>query len=180
MTALPNSIEARDAAFHLHGYTNAKRHLEVGPTVIERGDGVHVFDNQGNCYIEAMAGLWSVGLGFSEQRLVDAATRQMQKLPYYHSFTHRSHGPVIELADKLVNMAPVPMSKAFFTNSGSEAIDTALKLIWYRANALGEPDRKKIIVRNRAYHGVTIASSALPACRQTIPRSTSSSPTSCV
>jgi 4-aminobutyrate--pyruvate transaminase len=161
MTALPNSIEARDAAFHLHGYTNAKRHLEVGPTVIERGDGVHVFDNQGNRYIEAMAGLWSVGLGFSEQRLVDAATRQMQKLPYYHSFTHRSHRPVIELADKLVNMAPVPMSKAFFTNSGSETIDTALKLIWYRANALGEPDRKKIIVRNRAYHGVTIASSAL-------------------
>ncbi|MGV8937356.1 MAG: aspartate aminotransferase family protein [Allorhizobium sp.] len=161
MTALPNSIEARDSAFHLHGYTNAKRHLDIGPMVIERGEGVHVFDNQGNRYIEAMAGLWCVALGFSEQRLVKAATQQMEKLPYYHSFTHKSHAPVIELADKLVNMAPVPMSKAFFTNSGSEAIDTALKLIWYRANAMGEPQRKKIIVRNRAYHGVTIASSAL-------------------
>lgn len=161
ITALPNSIEGRDIAFHLHGYTNAKRHLEVGPMVIERGEGIHVFDNQGNRYIEAMAGLWSVALGFSEKRLVQAATRQMETLPFYHTFSHKAHGPVVELADKLVNMAPAPMSKAFFTNSGSEAIDTALKLIWYRSNALGQPNRKKIIVRNRAYHGVTIAASAL-------------------
>ena len=161
MTATPNSIEARDIAYHLHAYTNAKKHLETGPLVIESGDGVYVQDSSGNRYIEAMAGLWSTALGFSEKRLVQAATRQMEKLPYYHTFTHKSHGPVIELAEKLVTIAPVPMSKAFFTNSGSEAIDTALKLIWYRSNALGEPQRKKIIVRNRAYHGVTIASSCL-------------------
>ncbi|MGH6761124.1 MAG: aspartate aminotransferase family protein [Phyllobacterium sp.] len=161
MTATPNSIEARDAAYHLHAYTNAKKHMETGPLVIESGDGIYVQDAAGNRYIEAMAGLWSTALGFSEKRLVQAATRQMEKLPYYHTFTHKSHGPVIELAEKLVSMAPVPMSKAFFTNSGSEAIDTALKLIWYRSNALGEPQRKKIIVRNRAYHGVTIASSCL-------------------
>jgi 4-aminobutyrate--pyruvate transaminase len=161
MIALPNSIEGRDIAYHLHGYTNAKRHLDVGPMVIERGEGVHVFDNQGNRYIEAMAGLWSVALGFSEKRLVQAATKQMETLPFYHTFSHKAHGPVVELADKLVNMAPAPMSKAFFTNSGSEAIDTALKLIWYRSNALGQPNRKKIIVRNRAYHGVTIAAAAL-------------------
>ncbi|MFF0922868.1 aspartate aminotransferase family protein [Rhizobium leguminosarum] len=161
MTATPNSAEARDTAYHLHGYTNARKHLEVGPLVIEQGENIYVVDSAGNRYIEAMAGLWSTALGFSEKRLVQAAARQMEKLPFYHTFTHKSHGPVVDLAEKLVSIAPVPMSKAFFTNSGSEAIDTALKLIWYRANALGQHQRKKIIVRNRAYHGVTIAGSCL-------------------
>jgi len=157
----PNSPEARDVAYHLHPYTNAKKHEEVGPLLIDRGEGIYVFDNTGKRYIEAMSGLWSVGLGFSEKRLVQAATRQMERLPYYHTFTHKGHNPSADLAEKLVTMAPVPMSKAFFTNSGSEAIDTALKLIWYRSNALGKPEKKKIIVRNRAYHGVTIAAAAL-------------------
>lgn len=161
MSNTPNSPEARDTAYHLHGYTNAKRHEEIGPLVIDRGEGVYVYDNHGKRYLEAMAGLWSVGLGFSEKRLVQAATRQMERLPFYHTFTHKGHNPVADLAEKLVTMAPVPMSKAFFTNSGSEALDTALKLIWYRSNAMGKPEKKKIIVRNRAYHGVTIASSAL-------------------
>ncbi|MDX3924289.1 MAG: aspartate aminotransferase family protein [Shinella sp.] len=161
MTVTPNSAEGRDIAYHLHGYTNAVKHEETGPLVIDRGEGVYVYDNSGKRYIEAMAGLWSVALGFSEKRLVKAAAAQMERLPYYHTFSHKSHGPVIDLAEKLVSLAPVPMSKVFFTNSGSEAIDTALKLIWYRSNALGEPTRKKIIVRNRAYHGVTIAASCL-------------------
>lgn len=161
MTVSPNSPEARDVAFHLHSYTNARAHLNTGPLVIEKGDGIFVEDNQGKRYIEAMSGLWSVGLGFSEKRLVEAATRQMSKLPFYHTFSHRSHGPVIDLAEKLIGMAPVPMSKVYFTNSGSEANDTALKLIWYRSNALGQPERKKVISRQRAYHGVTIASASL-------------------
>lgn len=161
MSTNPNSPEARDVAYHLHGYTNARRHEEVGPLLIDRGEGIYVYDNQGKRYLEAMAGLWSVGLGFSEKRLVQAATRQMERLPFYHTFTHKGHNPVADLAEKLVTMAPVPMSKAFFTNSGSEALDTALKLIWYRSNAMGKPEKKKIIVRNRAYHGVTIAASAL-------------------
>ncbi|HEY0920480.1 aspartate aminotransferase family protein [Devosia sp.] len=157
----PNSIEARDIAYHLHPYTNAKKHRETGPLVIERGHGIYVTDSNGHTYIEAMAGLWSVALGFSEKRLIAAATRQMETLPFYHTFTHKSHGPVIDLAERMVGMAPVPMSKAFFTNSGSEANDTALKLIWYRANALGQPQRKKVISRERAYHGVTIAAASL-------------------
>ncbi|QRM57332.1 aspartate aminotransferase family protein [Sinorhizobium sp. BG8] len=161
MMGTPNSAEARDVAYHLHGYTNAVRHEEVGPLVIDRGEGIYVYDTTGKRYIEAMAGLWSVALGFSEKRLVRAAAAQMEKLPYYHTFSHKSHGPVIDLAERLAKLAPVPMSKVFFTNSGSEAIDTALKLIWYRSNALGQPERKKIIVRNRAYHGVTIAASCL-------------------
>jgi len=158
---LPNSIEGRDVQAHLHPYTNARAHLDVGPMMIESGKGVHVWDNSGKQYIEAMSGLWSTALGFSEQRLIDAATQQMQKLPFYHSFTHKSHEQAANLAYKLVEIAPVPMSKAFFTNSGSEAIDTAIKLIWYRSNALGLPDKKKILTRNRAYHGVTIAGACL-------------------
>jgi 4-aminobutyrate--pyruvate transaminase len=102
-----------------------------------------------------------VGLGFSEPRLVQAATRQLERLPYYHNFSHRSHDPQIDLAEKLVAMAPAPMVKAYFANSGSEANDSAIKMLWYRSNALGQPRRKKIISRARAYHGVTIAAASL-------------------
>ncbi|WP_417685788.1 aspartate aminotransferase family protein [Roseibium sp.] len=161
MNQLPNSIEARDVAFQLHAYTDARKHEANGPLVIEKGDGIYVEDNNGKRYIEGMAGLWSVAVGFGEKRLVEAAARQMEKLPFYHTFTHKTHGPSVELAEKLVSMAPVPMSKAYFTNSGSEANDTAIKLIWYRSNALGQPERKKIISRMRGYHGVTIASASL-------------------
>jgi len=161
MSALPNSVEGRDVAAHLHGYTNALTHGDVGPLIIENGKGVHVWDNSGNQYIEAMSGLWSTALGFSEQRLIDVATQQMQKLPYYHTFAHKGHSQAADLAYKLVEIAPVNMSKAFFTNSGSEAIDTAIKLTWYRSNALGKPEKKKIISRNRAYHGVTTAGACL-------------------
>ncbi|TIU28021.1 MAG: aminotransferase class III-fold pyridoxal phosphate-dependent enzyme, partial [Mesorhizobium sp.] len=86
MDARPNSPEARDIRYHMHAYTNARKHQETGPLVIEKGDGVYVEDIAGNRYIEAMAGLWSVAVGFSEKRLVEAATRQMSKLPFYHDF----------------------------------------------------------------------------------------------
>ncbi|MCF6368975.1 aspartate aminotransferase family protein [Rhizobium halophilum] len=161
MTVQPNSVEARDQAYQLHSYTNARALERDGALVIERGEGVHVYDNNGKQYIEAMSGLWSVAVGFGEQRLIDAATRQMAKLPYYHTFTGRTHGPSVDLAEKLIQMAPVPMSKVYFTNSGSEANDTALKMVWYRSNALGKPEKKKVISRVKGYHGVTIASASL-------------------
>jgi 4-aminobutyrate--pyruvate transaminase len=87
--------------------------------------------------------------------------RQMQKLPFYHSFGGKSHDTAVELAERLVDLAPVPMSKVFFANSGSEANDTAMKMVWYYHNAIGKPNKKKIISRMRAYHGVTIASASL-------------------
>jgi 4-aminobutyrate--pyruvate transaminase len=161
MTLAPNSPEARDIAYHFHSYTDAMAHAENGPQIIEHGEGVFVFDNHGKRYVEAMAGLWSVAVGFGEDRLVNAATEQMKKLPYYHNFAHRAHPAAIDLAEKLVSIAPVPMSKVFYTNSGSEANDTVIKMLWYRSNALGKPEKKKIISRNRGYHGVTIASASL-------------------
>ncbi|WP_137129271.1 aspartate aminotransferase family protein [Rhizobium sp. FY34] len=161
MTIQPNSIEARDKAYQLHSYTNAKALERDGALVIESGEGIYVFDSNGKRYIEGMAGLWSVAVGFGEQRLVDAAARQMAKLPYYHTFAAKTHGPSVDLAEKLIQMAPVPMSKVYFTNSGSEANDTAMKMIWYRSNALGRPEKKKIISRIKGYHGVTVASASL-------------------
>ncbi|TWF50129.1 aspartate aminotransferase family protein [Neorhizobium alkalisoli] len=161
MNVQPNSMEARDKAYHLHSYTNARALEKDGALVMDRGEGIYVYDTNGKQYIEGMAGLWSVGVGFGENRLVEAAAKQMAKLPYYHTFTARAHGPSIELAEKLIQMAPVPMSKAYFTNSGSEANDTAVKMVWYRSNALGKPEKKKIISRIKGYHGVTVASASL-------------------
>ncbi len=161
MSPLANSLHARDVAYQIHPYTNARRHERMGPLVIDRGEGIYVFDDEGKEYIEGMSGLWCVGVGFGEQRLVDAATRQMSKLPYYHTFTHKSHEPSIDLAEKLVKMTPAGLDHVFFTNSGSEANDTVVKFVWYYNNALNRPEKKKFIARNGGYHGITIASGSL-------------------
>ncbi len=160
-SAKPNSASARDQAHVLHPYTDARRHEERGPTLIERGNGIYVYDDNGKEYIEGLSGLWSVGLGFGEQRLIDAATAQLQKLPYMHIFSHKSHNPAIDLAEKLAEMTPAGLDRVFFTNSGSEANDSVIKFIWYYNNALGRPEKKKIISRVKAYHGITIASGSL-------------------
>jgi 4-aminobutyrate--pyruvate transaminase len=160
-TAALATSASRDIATAIHPYTNLKRHETEGPVVMTEGDGVFVRDEDGKTYLEALAGLWCVSLGFSERRLAEAAYRQMLKLPYYHIFAHKAHDVGIELAEKLLSIAPVPMSKVFFVNSGSEANDTVVKLVWYYNNALGRPKKKKILSRNKAYHGVTVASASL-------------------
>jgi 4-aminobutyrate--pyruvate transaminase len=156
-----NSNASRDIAHHLHPYTNFKKHEASGPLTIVRGRGVYVMDDDGKEYIEGMAGLWSAALGFSNERLATVAYEQMKQLPFYHAFNQRSHEPVINLAEKLKSMAPVEMSKVFFANSGSEANDTVVKMVWYMNNALGRPQKKKIVSRIKGYHGVTVASASL-------------------
>ncbi len=156
-----NSVQARDVAYVLHPYTNLSTHVETGPLVVTRGDGIYVYDTDGNQLIEGLSGLWCTSLGFSEQRLIDAANAAMKRLPFFYSFFGRGHDVGVDLAERLISLAPVPMSKAFFTSSGSEANDTAIKLIWYYNNALGRPEKKKIISRHKAYHGVTIATASL-------------------
>ncbi len=163
MTTLANSPHGRDIAYHLHPYTNLVAHEKQGPHIMAKGDGIYVVDDSGKRYIEGLAGLWCTSLGFSEQRLVEAATRQLEALPYYHGFAHKTTPVVIELAERLIKMAPGPMSKVFFTNSGSEANDTHVKLVWYYHNAIGRPEKKKIISRRQGYHGVTVASASLTA-----------------
>ncbi|CAH1693508.1 Uncharacterized aminotransferase y4uB [Hyphomicrobiales bacterium] len=157
----PNSPEARDKAHVVHGLTNLRQHLDRGPLMIESGKGVWVRDAQGHEYLEGMSGLWCISLGFGEQRLVDAASRQMEKLPYYHLTNHRSHAPVIDLATKLIEIAPVPMSHVWFASTGSEANDCAARLAWYYWHARGEPQRRKFIAHTRSYHGNTIATASL-------------------
>lgn len=157
----PNSPEARDAAALIHPLTNLKVHLEKGPVVIAEGHGVWVRDIHGKDYIEGMSGLWCLSLGYGQQRLVDAAAAQMQRLPYYHLTNHKSHSPVIELAEKLLAIAPVPMSKVWFANSGSEGNDSAARIAWYYWAAKGQPQRRKIIAHRQAYHGNTIAAASL-------------------
>jgi len=161
MTIRANSPQARDIAYHLHPYTNLALHEKQGPQIMVKGDGIYVIDDAGNRYIEGLAGLWCTSLGFSEKRLVEAARRQLDALPYYHGFAHKTTMPVIDLAEKLIEIAPVPMSKVFFTNSGSEANDTQVKLVWYYNNAIGRPEKKKIISRLQGYHGVTVAAASL-------------------
>jgi 4-aminobutyrate--pyruvate transaminase len=156
-----NSAAARDVAFTLHPYTDLKAHLDVGPVVITGGEGVHVWDDSGKRYIDALAGLWCASLGFNNERLIEAAVRQMRRLPFYHGFGAKSHEPMIELAEMLVQRAPLPMSKVFFASSGSEANDTAVKMVWYFNNALGRPEKKKLIGRIAGYHGVTVAAASL-------------------
>jgi 4-aminobutyrate--pyruvate transaminase len=146
----------------VHPYTPLHAFGPTGPMVIRRGDGVYIEDDQGRRYLEAMSGLWCAALGFSDRRLVDAATRQMHELPYYHLFAGRSNEPSIELSERLLRLtAHLGMDKVLYANSGSEANDTAVKLIWYYFNALGQPQKKKLIARERGYHGVTVMTASL-------------------
>ncbi len=163
MTHAPNSLAARDVAYAMHPYTNLALHEERGPTIFTRGEGIYIWDDEGNQYLEGLAGLWCTALGFSEQRLIDAAVKQLGTLPFAHTFAHRSTIPVIELCEALIKIAPGDMSKVFLVNSGSEAVDAAMKMIWYYNNALDRPEKKKIISRKRGYHGVTIAAGSLTA-----------------
>jgi len=160
MTPLSN-LAVRDVETLIHPYTNLATMRESGPLVLERGKGIFVYDSNGKPYIEGMSGLWCTALGYGNEELVEAAAAQMRKLSFAHLFSAKSHDPAIELAERLKELAPVPTSKVFFCNSGSEANDTQIKLVWYMNNALGRPAKKKIISRLKAYHGVTVASASL-------------------
>jgi 4-aminobutyrate--pyruvate transaminase len=152
---------AADIASQIHPHTNLRAFEQQGAMIMTSGDGVWVQDDQGRRYLEGMSGLWSVALGYGNQRLIDAATRQLQRLAYYQNFAHKATDPAIELAAKLLQISPVPMSKVLYQTSGSEANDTAVKLCWYYWNSRGAHTRRKVISRINAYHGTGIASASL-------------------
>ena len=159
----PNTpdLAALDRQHVFHPFTALADHERQGPVVMVKGEGVWLEDDGGNRYIDAMAGLWCVNIGYSRPEMAEALKAQALKLPYYHFFSSMAAETPILLAEKLIEMAPVPMSKVFFGLSGSDANDTQVKLVWYYNNARGKPDKKKIIARNRGYHGVTVASASL-------------------
>ncbi|SDB74072.1 aminotransferase [Belnapia rosea] len=152
-----NSPHARDIATLIHPNTNIRKHQEMGPTIISRGEGIYVFDDSGRPFLDAAAGLWCASLGFSSDRLAKVASDAIKKLGYYHLYRHTSNEASIDLAEKLIALAPVPMSKVLLQCSGSEANDTAIKLVWYHWNAVGKPEKRKIIGRLGAYHGSSVA-----------------------
>ncbi|MEU3183968.1 aminotransferase [Streptomyces sp. NPDC006923] len=133
-------------------------HLETPPHVITRGEGITVWDSEGNAYLDGVSGILCTNLGYGEPRLIKAAADQMAKLPFYPSFDHRTSDVPLALADDLAEMSPMAMGRTFFANSGSEANDSAFKFAWYYHRSLGRPGRTKIISHQRSYHGTTVAS----------------------
>ena len=157
----PGSLEAKDIEHLLHPTTNLKAHQENGPAVHMRAEGVYMWDNQGKQYLEGLAGLWCTALGYGEEELARVAMEQMRTLSYSQLFASKSNEPSILLAEKLKAMVPFDAGRVFFGLSGSDANDTQIKLMWYYHNAIGKPDKKKIISRLGGYHGVTVASGSL-------------------
>eukprot|EP00271_Cylindrocystis_brebissonii_P008734 TRINITY_DN23217_c0_g1_i1.p1 TRINITY_DN23217_c0_g1~~TRINITY_DN23217_c0_g1_i1.p1 ORF type:complete len:480 (+),score=116.24 TRINITY_DN23217_c0_g1_i1:189-1628(+) len=146
----------------LSPFTSSQQLVDSHPLVIARSEGIYVIDSEGKKYLDALAGLWSTALGGNEERLVKAADEQMRVLPFYHSFWNRTTEPAIKLAKVLTDLFTAnKMGQVFFTNSGSEANDTQVKLVWYYYNALGKPNKKKFIARTKAYHGSTLVSASL-------------------
>jgi len=162
-SAAPSAVDldALDLAHVFHPNTNLAALHRGGPLVLTRGKGVHVWDNHGKQYIEAMAGGWCTTRGYGDEELAGTAYEQIKKLSFSHLFAGKSHEPGVLLADKLVGMAPFAASRVFFGNSGSDANDTQIKLVWYYNNAVGRPKKKKIIARHKGYHGTTLGSAGL-------------------
>jgi 4-aminobutyrate--pyruvate transaminase len=145
----------------LQGYGDLATLDQEPPLMITRGQGVFIYDEAGREYIEGAAGMWCVALGFNEPALVEAAVEQLHKLPYYHNLVDKATTPAGQLAEQLRALAPAPMARVFFANSGSEANDTMMKLVWYYNNAIGRPRKKKIIGRRMGFHGVTIGAGSM-------------------
>jgi len=156
-----DSLEARDLEHLLHPTTDLSLHRRVGPMVIDRAEGVYVWDNRGRQYLEGLSGLWCAALGFGEEALIETAGKQMRRLSYSHLFAGRTHEPGVLLGEKLKAMAPFDAGRVFFGLSGSDANDTQVKLVRYYHNAIGQPEKKKIISRWQGYHGSTVAAGSL-------------------
>lgn len=159
--AFSNSAGARDVAYHLHSQTNPRHHEQQDPFVIVRGDGPYVFDNQGRCYIDAMAGLWCASLGFNDQRLAAAAARQYERLAFNHTFYSRTSDVTTELAEKLVSISGMQDGKTYFATSGSEANETMVKFAWMYHAAKGHPRKRKVISRDKGFHGSSIVAASM-------------------
>ena len=150
----PNSnteiLSKKDIENVFHPNTNLVVHKDTGPFILERGDGIYVYDTDGKKYIEGMAGLWCNALGHGNMELAEAAMKQFEKFPYGNLFASKSHEPAIELSEKLVELSPFDDAKVFLGSSGSDANDTQIKLMWYLNNALGRKKKKKFLSRVQA------------------------------
>jgi adenosylmethionine-8-amino-7-oxononanoate aminotransferase len=153
--------QALDAAHHIHAFVDQKALNAEGPRVMVRGEGLYLWDNDGNRYLDGMSGLWCTNLGYGRQDLVQAATKQMEQLSYYNMFFHTTHPAVVELSETLFSLLPSHYSHAIYTNSGSEANEVLIRTVRRYWQILGRPEKKVMIGRWNGYHGSTLAATAL-------------------
>jgi putrescine aminotransferase len=150
-----------DKKHYLHPFTNHKELHEQRSRIITRADGVYIFDADGHRMLDGMSGLWCVNAGYGRQELIDAATHQLQELPYYNSFFQCAHPPAIELSSMIRDVSPPQFNRVFFAGSGSESNDTILRMVRTYWDLMGQPERHTIISRENAYHGSTVAAASL-------------------
>ncbi len=154
-------IRELDSANHLHPFTTHHDLREKGPRVITHAEGVYIHDSEGNKILDGMAGLWCVQIGYGNEELARVAYDTLKKLSYYNLFFQTTTPYAAELAALVASKTPPGLDQILFSSSGSEANDSALKLIWYYWNLMGKPNKKAIISRERAYHGSTVAGASL-------------------
>jgi putrescine aminotransferase len=155
------SLQKMDQSHHLHPFTDLQSYSQHGGKIVSRAEHIYIYDSEGNQLLDGMSGLWCCNLGYSQTRIVDAIHEQLLNLPYYNNFFNCSNQPSVEMAKALVDVTPSQFNHVFFTNSGSEANDTNLRLVHRYYNLLGKPGKKQIISRKNAYHGSTIAAASL-------------------
>ena len=150
-----------DRQHYLHPFTDHKELAEHKSRIIIRADGIYIYDADGNEILDGMSGLWCVNVGYGRNELVIAAEKQLRELPYYNSFFQCAHPPSIELSKILDELTQPQFSRVFYTGSGSESIDTMLRIVWRYWDLMNQPDRKIVIARKNAYHGSTVAGASL-------------------
>ena len=153
--------QAADAAHFLHPFTDFRSLAKKGSRIVTRADNIYLWDSEGHKILDAMSGLWCVNVGYGQKSLVDAATRQMQELPFYNAFFQTATVPAIELAELLAEVTPPQFQHVFFSGSGSEGNDTVVRMVRRYWDLLGQPERQVIISRKNAYHGSTMAGASL-------------------
>lgn len=162
-TQAPNSWEARAEEYSLYGFTDLPSIRDRGTVVVTHGEGPYIFDTNGKKYLDSNSGLWNMVAGFDHKGLSEAAKTQYDRFPGYHAFFGRMSDQTVALSERLIDVSPWDRGKVFYTNSGSEANDTLVKMLWFMAKAEGTPDKRKILTRGNAYHGVTAVSASMTA-----------------
>ncbi|NIE68999.1 aspartate aminotransferase family protein [Burkholderia sp. Ax-1719] len=153
--------QTSDAAHHLHAFVDQKALNAEGPRVMVRGEGVYLWDNDGNRYLDGMSGLWCTNVGYGRKELVDAAAAQMKELSYYNMFFHTTHPSVIKLSEKLFSLLGGKFSHVVYTNSGSESNEVLIRTVRRFWDVMGKPEKKVLIGRVNGYHGSTVGSASL-------------------
>lgn len=153
--------QAADAAHFLHPFTDFKSLAAKGSRIIDRADNIYLWDTEGQKILDAMSGLWCVNVGYGQRELIDAATAQLERLPFYNAFFQTATTPAIELAELLSQVAPPTFDRVFFAGSGSEGNDTIVRMVRRYWDILGQPGRQVIIGRHNGYHGSTMAGASL-------------------